>query len=357
MGLFKDMLKDSETLFKNTIALDYDYVPKLIPFREKHQHFIATCVKPLFMNRNARNVVIHGLPGVGKTVACKKVLNEIEEETDDIYVLYVNCWQKNTSYKVIIDICEQLGYKLTHNKKSDELFSIARNMVNKKAAVFVFDEVDKLEDYDFLYYILEEIYRKSIITITNYKDWIQNLDQRIKSRLTAEIIEFQPYDEAETREILRQRIKYAFVDNVWDEDAIEIAVTKTAEMGDVRSGLYLLREAGNLAEDSSSTKITKDHILKAIEKLDEFSIKKKEELEDDLQDILEIVKENSGKKIGDAYKAYQAKGGKAGYKTFQRKIKKLSESRFITVTKTTGGAEGTTSILEYKTATKKLTDF
>ncbi len=96
MSLFKDMLKDNETLFKNTIALDYDYVPKLVPFREKHQHFIASCIRPLFQNRNARNIVIHGLPGVGKTVACKHVINELEEETDDIEVLYVNCWKKNT---------------------------------------------------------------------------------------------------------------------------------------------------------------------------------------------------------------------------------------------------------------------
>ncbi len=30
MALFKDMLKADESLFKNSVALDYDYMPKLI---------------------------------------------------------------------------------------------------------------------------------------------------------------------------------------------------------------------------------------------------------------------------------------------------------------------------------------
>ena len=36
-------------------------------------------------------------------------------------------------------------------------------------AVFVFDEIDKLEDYDFLYTILEDIYRKAIFLITSLR--------------------------------------------------------------------------------------------------------------------------------------------------------------------------------------------
>ena len=77
MSLFKDMLKDSETLFKNSIALDYDYIPKLIPYRENQQHFIANCIKPLFQNRNGRNCIVFGPPGIGKTVALRHVLQDL----------------------------------------------------------------------------------------------------------------------------------------------------------------------------------------------------------------------------------------------------------------------------------------
>ena len=48
----------------------------------------------------------------------------------------------------------------------------AVNNASEGDTVFVFDEVDKLEDLDFLYTILEEIYKKTVLLITNYKEWI-----------------------------------------------------------------------------------------------------------------------------------------------------------------------------------------
>ncbi len=68
------------------------------------------------------------------------------------------------------------------------------------------------------------------------------------------------------------------------------------------------------------------------------------------------MKENSGQKIGDVYKAYQNSGGSAIYKTFQRKIAKLAEDRFITANKIEGGREGNTTIVSYGKE-KKLTEF
>ncbi|MBU1204831.1 MAG: AAA family ATPase [Nanoarchaeota archaeon] len=357
MALFKDMLKSDETLFKNSVALDYDYMPKLIKYREGEQQQMASCIKPLLQRRNGRNLFIYGRPGIGKTVACRHVLQDLEQESDEIIPIYINCWQKNTSFKILIEICSIIGYKLTHNKKTDELFSIVKSMLNKKSAVFVFDESDKLEDFDFLYMILEEIYRKSIFLITNSGSWISELDGRIKSRLTPEMLEFRPYNQEETRGILKERINYAFVESVWDEDAVEFAVNETFSLGDIRSGLFILKEAGNSAEDRSSRKITVDDVKKAIEKLTEFSTKKSSELEEDKKFILDIIKKNSGKKIGEIYKEYQAAGGKAVYKTFQRKIAKLDKDKFISTEKITGGKEGKTTVINYKDITKKITDF
>ena len=357
MALFKDMLKADETLFKNSVALDYDYMPKLIKYREGEQQQMASCIKPLFQKRNGRNLFIYGPPGIGKTVACRHVLQELEEDSEDVVPIYINCWQKNTSFKILIEICNILGYKLTHNKKTDELFSIVKSMLNKKSAVFVFDEADKLDDFDFLYSILEEIYRKSIFLINNDSSWISELEERIKSRLMPEALEFRPYTNKETDGILRERIKYAFFESIWDEEAIELAVEKTFELEDIRSGLFILRESGNNAEDRSSRKITIDDVGNAIKKLPEFSSKDSSELEEEKKFMLEIIKKNSGKKIGDIYKIYQDNSGKAVYKTFQRKIAKLEKEGFISTEKIAGGKEGKTTIINYKNITKKITDF
>ena len=349
MGIFNDMLKADETLFSNELALDYDFVPKILPYREEKQKEIARCIAPLLQKRNGKNGFIYGSPGIGKTAATRWVLRDLEEENDGVIPIYVNCWQKNTTYKVIVEICEQIGYRFTQNKKTDELFKVIKERINdNRSAVFAFDEVDKLEDYDFLYMLSEEIYRVSILMITNYKEWLTNLDMRVRSRLTPDTIEFETYKASEIAGILKERIRYAFYEKVWGDEAFDAVVDKAYELGDVRQGIYLLREAGRAAEDDSSRKIGLEHAKKAIAKLEEFSIKKPSDLEEDSQLILEIIKENSGKKIGELYKIYKSNGGDKTSKTFQRKIEKLEKARFIETHKTGGGAEGNTTIVNYK---------
>ena len=357
MALFKDILHSDESLFKNELALDYSFLPKILPHREQQQRYIAACVKPLLDGKNGKNLFIYGAPGIGKTAAMRFVINELEEETEDVIPIYINCWQKNTTFKIIVDICEQLGYKLTHNKRTEELFEIVKNMLNKKSAIFAFDEVDKLEDFDFLYSVLEEIYKKSVFLVTNYSDWLEDLDDRLKSRLMAEALEFKPYNLAETKDVLMQRVEYAFVPDVFDNGAFELIVKKTAEAEDIRVGLHLLRESGNIAENKTSRKITLEHAKEAVAKIGQFTIKSSADLTDDERSILDIIKRHSEKKIGELYTIYKERGGELVYKSFQRKIDKLEKNKFISVKKTAGGSDGNTTIVKYAIETKKLTEF
>lgn len=356
MGVFDKVLRSNESVFADDVALDYDYVPKLMPYRENEQFKIASAIKPLFAERNGKNVFVVGKPGIGKTLAIRHILKELEEETDEIIPVYINCWQKNTSYKVLLEICDILGYKFTQNKKTEELFTIIKEIANKKSVVFVFDEVDKSEEIDVLYTLIEQIYRKTMIMITNYKSWLEGLDIRVQSRLTPELIEFKPYTIEETQGILRNRMKYAFQPDVWDDEAFELVIKKSTELADVRSGLYIMREAGNSAEDRSSKKIEVQDVINAIKKLDDFTIKKEEELDEETQKIYGIVKDNPDQRIGDLFKVYEKKGGEMTYKTFQRKIEKLDKGQYIEKEKISGGKEGKTTII-HLSSNKSLDDF
>jgi len=357
MALFKDMLKAGESIIRDEIALDYSFIPKLIPFREQQQKYIAGCIKPLFQKRNGKNMLVYGKPGVGKTVACRHIFREIEEESEEVVAVYLNCWQKNTSFKIYLELCEQLGIKFVENKKADELFKMIEKALNRKSVVFAFDEIDKMEDYDFLYLILEEIYRKSILFISNYRDWLDSLDSRIKSRLMADILEFKPYNLKETEGILRQRMEYAFVPGVFEKDAFNAIVKKTFELEDMRSGLHLMKEAALAAENESSKRVTLEHANKAIGKLDEFSIKGSDGLVESEKAILTLIKNNSGGRIGDLFRLYIDNGGDLTYKTFYRKVNKLEAGKFIALERIEGGADGNTTIVSIKNVEKKLSDF
>lgn len=356
MAFFGSTGSSGESLFHNPIGLDYDYQPKLVKYREVEMRQVAAAMRPLFQKRSGRNVFVYGPSGVGKTVAVRNLLQELEQETDDVVPFYINCWKNDTTFKMLLEMCNVIGYKFTQNKRGDELFDIVKKDINKKAAVFVFDEVDKIDYPDFLYNVIEEVFNKSIILITNHKDWTAELDTRIKSRLTAEMLEFRPYNLTETRGVLQQRMEFVFAPGMWEGDAFESVVQKSCGMQDIRSGLYLMKEAANVAEERSSRKITAADVAAAVRKLEEFGVKRADELENETRFVLNLIKKNSGSKIGDVYDAYKHAGGTMVYKTFQRRIAKLEDDRFITTEKLFGGSEGNTTIVKYGQE-KKLTEF
>ena len=218
---------------------------------------------------------------------------------------------------------------------------------NKNCSVLVFDEIDKAEDFNFLYTFLEQIYRKSIILITNYKENLLKMDERIKSRLVPETIEFREYNYDETHGILKQRCDLTFAPSVWDSAAFKKIADKTFELKDIRKGLYLLKEAANISEQKSKRCISIEEVDSALSKLDSFSSKKMDLVSDDEKQILELIKSNNNSKIGDLHKKFVDAGNDLTYKTFQRKIEKLEKNKFIEGIKTLGGNEGNTTIIKY----------
>jgi len=352
MGLFDDVLKDSETLFKDELALDFEYQPKLLKFREDEQFQIASSIKPMFQKHNGKNVLIIGKPGIGKTVATKHILTEIEQETNDIIPIYVNCWQKDTPFKIILSICESIGYRFTQNKNTDELLTEISRILNKRSSVIVLDEIDKIQDHQILYSFLEDLYRKSIVLITNNKDFLSALDQRILSRLIPETIEFNPYSKEETYEILKHRSSLAFYPNVLSEDALKLIADKSFEMKDVRTGLFLLRESGTIAEQKLKKKIDLEDSEKAIEKLVDFKIKNSSLLAEDQNKVLDLIKENTGKTTKEIHQIIEPS---ISYRTFFRKLKDLEEASLISLTEENKG-EGKKTIVNFGSV-KKLDEF
>ena len=93
----KDFLQGDESIFLNDIALDYNFIPSVLLHREGQQAYIGNCIKLLEQNKNGRNLFIFGDPGIGKTLATRYVLKQVEENSDEIMPVYINCWKKITT--------------------------------------------------------------------------------------------------------------------------------------------------------------------------------------------------------------------------------------------------------------------
>ncbi len=333
--MFKEMLQHDETLFKDELVLDYDYLPKILKFREGQQQHFATIIKPLLQKRNGSNLFIYGSPGIGKTAACKHVLREMETETDAVVPIYINCWKHDTVYKILVEICNQLNYKWVQNKKTDELMKAVSEILNKKAAVFILDEVDKLKEEQIIYQLLEDIYKKCIFMITNEKDYLAKLDQRVKSRLLPEMLEFKPYTYDETEGILAERKDAGFFPGVFSETAFTKIVETCFEKQDVRVGIFLLKQSANNAENTSQRKVMISHVEEATQKLDPFD-KAKVDMDEQDKEILNIVKQNPGLTIPQVHEQFSRKFDKS-IRTVRRKLDKLKETKQIEFKDAPGG--------------------
>ncbi len=356
-----EFLSREESIFSNPDALDPDFVPKVLPHREDEQKEIIYAIKPLIKSRSGGQLLIKGQSGVGKTVSVKKVLRELEEteEADDITIAFVNCWTTNTSYKIAVSIANSLGFRFTQNLNTSEIFDKIKEIVlQRQGIVVVLDEVDKADDYDFLYYILEVIPKKSLIMITNEMQWGSNLDLRIRSRLMPSVVEFKTYSKLEIRSILAQRVKYAFYENTWSEDAFENIVDMAAKYHDVRVGIKLLKSAGEIAERDSSKKVMKKHAEDAISKTENFKIKSSDSFTEEEKLILNVCKECSGQRIGKLYDYYLSVGGGKSEKTLKRKLESLAKKGVIDLELSGEGLRGKSSIIKYRgLEATKLSDF
>ena len=134
MGFFNNT--QSTSLIKNEEALDFEFVPKLLKYREKQQHYVAGCIKPLLENRTGRNLFIYGGPGIGKTAAIKWILRDLEETSEDVVPIYLNCWQKKLCLGCAL--CFNAGYL----SKEKPLLNSSQNTISSCSSRF-FDVTSK----------------------------------------------------------------------------------------------------------------------------------------------------------------------------------------------------------------------
>lgn len=327
MALFDDMLKEGESLLREELVLDFDYLPDLLPYRESQQQHIADCIKPLAQGSKGRHLLISGAPGIGKTSCVKFVFKELEEATDDVKPVFINCWRKQTTNSVLTDLARQLGAVGPQFKSNEELWEqIFKGLARFKGLAVALDEIDKAREYDFLYQIAENVKRLTLLMITNERDFLASMDRRIRSRLAVEELEFRPYKRSEVEGILEERKKLAFAPGCWSPEAFELVAEKCYSKGDVRVGLVLMREAARAAEREASKRITVEHVMKCKASMVEAQAEALDERE---KSVLEVIKDNKGIETGKLLERVKKEGLEIPDSTLRRIIAKLDKGGYI----------------------------
>lgn len=341
MGIF-DQVIGEKSVFRNEGILDYTYIPSKIQYRDNEQREIASSIKPLLFDRLPRNIYVYGPPGVGKTICTKLVLEDLKEYTSDLITCYVDLWSYRTTNAIYTEIARQMNMPFVSGRSSDFIAERIKERIDaKKGAVFVFDEVDKSREQMFLYDVLTNFNKVCVIVITNDPNYMMKVDQRVSSRLTPLYLEFKPYSRDEIKEILEERKKIAFLNGTISEEAFEPIIDETHKYKDIRLGLFLLSEAGKIADYNFSDVVKKEHSLDAIKRIGMFKSKTSTVgLNDEEKTILSIIGEKPGIPTSDLYKLYTEKKGSLSDRSLRRYLEKLTSLNMIDIKEVRGGIRG-----------------
>jgi cell division control protein 6 len=337
------MLGWDESVFRDEHVFEIDYLPEAFLHRESQTRTLQYALRPAARGSRPLNVIAHGPPGTGKTTAVQKLFGRLDAETD-VRSVRVNCQVDSTRYSVFSRIFEGIfeyeppssgisfkklfGQVTDHLVAEDEVLVVALDDVN-----YLFYES---EASDTLYSLLRahEAHsgaRIGVIVISSDLDLdvIAELDGRVQSVFRPEDVYFPRYDPEEIADILGERVKRGLRDDVITTTDLDRVAELTAETGDLRVGIDLLRRAGLRAEMRASSEIDREDIDAAYEKSKYVHLSRSlRGLTDSEQTLVEVIARSDGEQAGTVYETFHEETG-LGYTRYSEIVNKLTQLGII----------------------------
>ena len=274
-------LKKSSDIIVNRKLLDSRHPTDIVVARDNQMAEMGDLLAPISANGDPYNMYIWGDTGVGKTITVKYLLKALSEglKQDNMDTLVeriiVNCTAHTSEIPICIDILSQLtGIEVPFGKQIYQYLNDIWSAIDKKASehnnyvVIIFlDEIDVVTSPDNLLYQLtraspdEKIKSNNasigIILASNQKNFLETLNDKVRSSGNFKYIDFPDYNKDELYEILQLR-KEAFVDGVVSDDVIMCCAESIADRyhGDARRAIDTLAEAARIVEGNKGSKVT-----------------------------------------------------------------------------------------------------
>jgi archaeal cell division control protein 6 len=338
------MLSWDESVFRDEHVFEIDYVPETFKHRDTQTQNLTYALRPAVRGSRPLNVMVRGPPGTGKTTAVQKLFDEVGTQTSDVRTIRVNCQVNSTRYSVFSRLFEGtfdyeppssgISFKKLFGQIADKLVE------DDRVLVVALDDVNYLfyenEASDTLYSLLrahEEYPGAKIGVIVVSSDptleVIDELDSRVQSVFRPEEVYFPVYDQPEIVDILDERVRKGFRDGVISRNTVERVADRTAESGDLRVGIDLLRRAGLNAEMRGSRTVEMTDVEAAYEKSKYINLSRSlSGLSDTERALLEVIATNDGGQAGEVYETFHEETG-LGYTRYSEIVNKLDQLGLI----------------------------
>ncbi len=367
----KNLLGNRRTnnIFKDKNPLDHRFLPDRLLHRDQQIREIAKCWVDVLEGVTPSNVTLYGKTGTGKTASSQFAGEQLSEAADkeDIFVKveYLRCTDYTTEYQVISRLCNRLGRDVPNRgwtkaevvNTFNDIFKRPRIDKGALHLIVILDEIDILlnKDGDGILYTLTRTDNVSVLLISNYLDFKNMIKSRVNSSLNDKEIVFPPYGADQLSDILSERAKLSFHDNVLEDDVIPLCSAMAAkEEGDARYALDLLKNAGELAFDEFSDNVTGDHVKRAKERIEHSKVSEilstlPFQQQRVLEAILTLTKQKEEITSGKLYEAYTEISKKDAV-TYRRIFDFITELELLgiisTKTISRGRGKGRTNIIK-----------
>jgi len=319
---------------RDSDLLNDNYIISNIHLREAQIAKLIRCVSPAIKGKKPVHSWIFGPPGTGKTLAARHVLKRMEKESH-VKGVYINCWENSSYYSVLDKLVRSL--RLLRAEKMNTSYKLERlvHFLGNKPFIIILDEIDKPKRHerDSIIYNLCNVSKIGLIFICNSPFVLYSLDERIRSRLNAKQVEFNPYFQSELIRILKQRAELALNSKAWSYKTIKL-IAKLAG-GDARVAIQTLKNSALNAEHDLSDQIKDKHVREGFNSAKEM---KKSYLLNKLSShhrlLFDLVQEKKSIHSGQMWKAYQERCAKLkkqpiALRTFSEYMNKLIELDLI----------------------------
>ena len=357
-----------KAIFKDKKPLDHRFLPEKLVHREEQIRQIAKYWIDALNEVTPSNVTLYGKTGTGKTAASKfareQLLDAANNKNVFVKVEYIRCTDYTTEYQVIAQLCQKLGRDVPNRGwTKGEIVNTFRDIFKTNAfgkkliLIVILDEIDILldKDGDGILYTLTRTDNVSVLSISNFLDFKNLIKSRVTSSLNDKEIVFPPYGADQLSDILSERAELAFSDGVLNDDVIPLCSAMAAkEEGDARYALDLLKNAGELAFDEDSEKVTSEHVKMAKDRIEHNKVTEiiqtlPLQQQRVLEAILNLTKQDEEISSGKLYEEYKELSKKDAV-TYRRIFDFINELELLGIISTNtisrGRGKGRTNIIK-----------
>ncbi|MEM4780189.1 MAG: ORC1-type DNA replication protein [Halalkalicoccus sp.] len=333
------MLSWDESVFRDERVFEIDYLPETFKHHESQLQSLQYALRPAVRGSRPLNALVQGPPGTGKTTAVQKLFGELSGQPG-VRTVRVNCQVDSTRYAVFSRLFEGIfEYEPpTSGVSFKKLFGqVADRLVEAdEVLVVALDDVNYLfyenEASDTLYSLLRahEAHpgtRIGVVVVSSdlALDVIDDLDTRVQSVFRPEEVYFPVYDATEIADILDERVRRGFHDGVVSPSVLDRVADLTAESGDLRVGIDLLRRAGLNAEMRASRTIQTEDVEEAYEQSKYVHLSRSlRGLSESEAALVRVLTEHDGEQAGEVYEAF-AEETDLGYTRYSEIVNKLEQ--------------------------------